>query len=109
MVEWLEWLCCGAESHRKREFEAGLRYAMTGNSLCQRSSKWEAFLNSGMIRHRKKRDGLPFHQLCPRYSGTLTPTAPTAIRLWATFTYPYCGTHGGHVAGFCALVFNYSC
>ena len=27
-----------------------------------------------------------FHQLCPRYSGTLTPTAPTAIRLWDTFT-----------------------
>ena len=28
-----------------------------------------------------------FHQLWPRYSGTLTPTAPTAIRLWETFTY----------------------
>ena len=25
--------------------------------------------------------GSAFHQLCPRYSGTLTPTAPTAIRL----------------------------
>ena len=30
--------------------------------------------------------GSAFHQLCPRYSGTLTPTAPTAIRLWETFT-----------------------
>ena len=28
-----------------------------------------------------------FHQLCPRYSGTLTPTVPTAIRLWETFTF----------------------
>ena len=28
--------------------------------------------------------GSIFHQLCPRYSGTLTPTAPTAIRLWDT-------------------------
>ena len=28
-----------------------------------------------------------FHQLCQRYSGTLTPTAPTAIRLWETFTF----------------------
>ena len=28
-----------------------------------------------------------FHQLCPRYSRTLTPTAPTAIRLWETFTF----------------------
>ena len=32
--------------------------------------------------------GSAFHQLCPRYSGTLTPTAPTAIRLWDTFTLP---------------------
>ena len=31
--------------------------------------------------------GSPFHQLCPRYSGTLTPTATTAIRLWETFTF----------------------
>ena len=30
--------------------------------------------------------GSAFHQLCPRYSGTLTPTAPTAIRLWDTLT-----------------------
>ena len=28
-----------------------------------------------------------FHQLCPRYSGTLIPTAPTAIRLWETLTF----------------------
>ena len=31
--------------------------------------------------------GSAFHQLCPRYSGTLTPTAPTAIRLWDSFTF----------------------
>ena len=31
--------------------------------------------------------GSAFHQLCPRYSGTLTPTAPTAIRLWDAFTF----------------------
>ena len=31
--------------------------------------------------------GSAFHQLCPRYSGTLTPTARTAIRLWETFTF----------------------
>ena len=29
--------------------------------------------------------GSAFHQLCPRYSGTLTPT--TAYRLWETFTF----------------------
>ena len=27
-----------------------------------------------------------FHQLCPRDSGSLTLTAPTAIRLWEAFT-----------------------
>ena len=31
--------------------------------------------------------GSAFHQLCPRHSGTLTPTAPTAIKLWDTFTF----------------------
>ena len=31
--------------------------------------------------------GSAFHQLCPRYRGTLTPAAPTAIKLWDTFTF----------------------
>ena len=31
--------------------------------------------------------GSAFHQPYPRYSGTLTPTAPTTIRLWETFTF----------------------
>ena len=33
--------------------------------------------------------GSAFHRLCPRYSGNLTPTAPTTIRLWETFTFTY--------------------
>ena len=33
--------------------------------------------------------GSAFHQLCPRYNGTLTPTAPTATRLWETFTFTF--------------------
>ena len=69
----------------KREFEAGLCHATTGK-LCQPSSKWVPFSNYGRPRQRKERDGLCFHQLCPRYSRTLTPTARTAIRLWETFT-----------------------
>ena len=28
-----------------------------------------------------------FHPLCPRYSGTPTPTAPMAVRPWQTFTF----------------------
>ena len=31
--------------------------------------------------------GSAFQQLCSRYSGTLTPTARTAFRLWETFTF----------------------
>ena len=31
--------------------------------------------------------GSAFHQLCPRYSGTLTPTAPMAVRLLETFSF----------------------
>ena len=31
--------------------------------------------------------GSTFHQLCPRYSGTLISTSPTDIRLWETFTF----------------------
>ena len=30
-----------------------------------------------------------FHQLGQRYIGTLTSTAPTAVRLWETFTFLY--------------------
>ena len=33
--------------------------------------------------------GSTFHQLCPIYSRTLTPTAPTAPRLLETFTIYY--------------------
>ena len=33
--------------------------------------------------------GSAFHQLCPRYSGTLAPSAPTANRLWKTFTFTF--------------------
>ena len=33
--------------------------------------------------------GSAFHQLCPRYSGTVTPTAPTAKRLWETLTFTF--------------------
>ena len=32
-------------------------------------------------------DGLRLHQLCTRYSGTLTPTAPMSIMIWETLTF----------------------
>ena len=33
--------------------------------------------------------GSTLHQLCPGYSGTLTLTVPTAIRLWETVTFSF--------------------
>ena len=45
--------------------------------------------------------GSAFHQLCPRYSGTLTPAAPTAIKLWDTFTF-----YGRVLAGGCCWDMN---
>ena len=35
----------------------------------------------------KKRGMVSFHQLCQRYSGPLTPTAPTVIWLWETCAF----------------------
>ena len=31
--------------------------------------------------------GSAFHMLCPRYSGPLTSSAPTATRLWEIFSF----------------------
>ena len=33
--------------------------------------------------------GSAFYQLFPRYSGTLIPNVPMAIRLWETFTFSF--------------------
>ena len=33
--------------------------------------------------------GSTFHLLCPGYSGSLTPTSPTAIKLWEIFTFTF--------------------
>ena len=33
--------------------------------------------------------GSAFHLLCPRYSGTVIPTAPTATSVWDTFTFTF--------------------
>ena len=35
-----------------------------------------------------------FYQLCLRYNGTLTPTVPTAIKLWESFTF-FCSMADG--------------
>ena len=52
-----------------------------------RESTVYCFLNQGRIRQRKKRDRLRLLLIFPRYTGVLTPNAPTAIRLRKTFTF----------------------
>ena len=39
--------------------------------------------------------GSKFHLLSPRHSGALTPTSPTAVRLWETFISIYRGLSFG--------------
>ena len=49
-----------------------------------------ALLNAlrGPAQIREERGvGITFHMLCPRYSGPINPTAPTASRLWETFIF----------------------
>ena len=58
-------------------------------TLCQPSSEWVPFFELGKAKAAKGKGWIPPLILCPRYSGTLTPTAPTAIRLWKTFTFTY--------------------
>ena len=73
-----------------REFEARLRHAATGKLSLSTQQKMGTFFELGKDKVSERRGmGSAFHQLCPRYSGTLTPTAPTAIRLWDTFTFTF--------------------
>ena len=69
------------------EFEAGLHHATTGKILSVNPAVNGTFTESEKDKAEKGEGGRPFHQLCPRYSGPLTPIAPTAIRLWETFTF----------------------
>ena len=45
------------------------------------------FLELGKIRQPKEMDGLCLSFAVSRHSGTLTPAAPIAIRLWDTLTF----------------------
>ena len=82
MVEWLERLGCGAESRRKARVGGwaspcddwkplSVNPAVNGY-LCRIKEGYGS---------RRRGMGSAFHHLCPRYSGTLTPTTPTDNRL----------------------------
>ena len=56
-------------------------------SLCQPSSTWEPLSNQVSMRQRSVKDGIHHHLLCPRYSGPLTSTARTPVRVWDIFSF----------------------
>ena len=85
------------------------------NSVNPASNKWVPFSNQGKIRQWKEKDDSSFHQLCPIYRGTLTPSAHIAIRLWENYrknsknwdTLNYhcdCPTNG--IVGFYSAIFR---
>ena len=81
-----------------REFEARLRHAATGKLSLSTQQKMGTFFELGKDKAAKGEGWAPpFISCAPRYSGTLTPTAPTAIRLWDTFTFFFYHTLVGFV------------
>ena len=65
-----------------RSEDQGFAIHPTTGKLCQLRSKWVIFSN-----HERRGMGSTFHQLCPRYSGSLTSTVLMAIRLWETLNF----------------------
>ena len=74
-----------------REFEARLRHAATGKLSLSTQQKMGTFFELGKDKAAKGEGWAPPFFSCAQdqYSGTLTPTAPTAIRLWETFTVTF--------------------
>ena len=74
-----------------REFEARLSHAATGKLSTQQ--KMGTSIELGKDKATKGEGwALPFISCAQDtgYSGTLSPTAPTAIRLWETYTFFTC-------------------
>ena len=79
------WLC--RKSLKGHEFKAGLRYPTTGKLSLSTQQEMGNFFESGKkIRQRKERDWLRLSLAVPIIQWDSNPTAPTAIRLWETFT-----------------------
>ena len=71
-----------------REFEARLRHAATGKLSLSIQQKMGTFFELGKDKAAKGEGWAPPFISCAQdTSGTLTPTAPTATKLWDTFTF----------------------
>ena len=81
------WLWC-RNSPQSHEFEAGLSHATTRKLSLSTQQQMGTFFELGKQNGSERRGmGFAFHFLYPRYSGTLSFTAPKAIRRWETFTF----------------------
>ena len=87
VVERLERRGYSTDSRRKVvSSRLGFAIRLRKNFLGQPSSKWVTFSNQGKIRQRKGQDGLRLSFAMPMIQWDSNPTAPTAFRLWDTFT-----------------------
>ena len=90
MVDWLERLNYGAESRRKACVRGWASPCDDWKTLSvNQAVNWYLFHNMECWGSERRGMSSAFHQLCQRYSGTLTPAAPTAIRLWETFIFTF--------------------
>ena len=70
-----------------REFEARLRHAATGKLSLSTQQKMGTFFELGKDKAAKGEGWAPPFISCDQDTVGLYPTAPTAIRLWDTFTF----------------------
>ena len=71
-----------------REFEARLRHAATGKLSLSTQQKMGTFFELGKDKAAKGEGWAPPFISCAQDTvGFYPPTAPTAIRLWDTFTF----------------------
>ena len=76
-MKWLERFGYGAENCGK---VVSSRPSDDWKTMSAQQELVTFFSNQGRIKRRRM--GSAFHLLGRRYSGTLTPTAPTAFRVW---------------------------
>ena len=80
---------------RKSPYRVSSRLGLATRRLenCQTSRKWVPFSNKGRIRQRKEKDVLYLSSAVPKIQWDSNPTAPTAIRLWDTYSFLTCLSH----------------
>ena len=73
-----------------RQFEARLCYAATGKLSLSTQQKMGTFFELGKAKAAKGEGWASLSSAVPKIQWDSNPTAPTAIRLWETFTFFTC-------------------